>query len=88
MHMLLYSERPVGYSDMKLTEKQYGWNIDISPCRSLGAWNTYIHKDQGKLTVVEAERDVQNARQVRSVSPPVPGELSPPQLYKKYGRIV
>lgn len=87
VHMLLYSERPIGYSDLKI--HNHGWNVNLSVVRSLGAWNTYIRKDQGKLIEEEAERDVcEVTRRDFSVSPPVEGEISPLQLYKKYGRIV
>lgn len=61
VHMLLYSERPIGYSDLKLTERQHGWNINVSPCRSLGAWNTYIRKDQNRADIRVAKLDVRKA---------------------------
>lgn len=63
VHMLLYSERKIGYSDLKLSDRQHGWNINLSPVRSLTAWNRYIRKDQkadskGSVAgVVDHQRD-------------------------------
>lgn len=90
VHMLLYSERPIGYADLKLKEYQHGWNLNLQVVKSLPAWNRYIRKDQQKGT--ESQRSAETVATpevgVQSEETIEEYRTTASDIYKRFGRIV